>query len=535
METPIVQNIIINHDAQIDSPTTIVYKGEEVTVENEHYINSKKCEFDGNTSNMSINEDAFCQSFCDDVMHNEENFEIIKNEVKSPKITNTTTTDNRNSTELKSEKMEKCSYTTEPQLQKDKSVNKVKNSKANTTNDKMETPKKKSKKISKIPKHKKSYVNMYLKLKEKLNKKSKSNKKATKKDLTIRDVSENPISINHKNEKPYDENMEVIPMNGTNNLTSEPNVQDELSIEVNTSNNDSKPDDTRIFSDTIDMTPVNDMDVREITVITADGEAVLLTTKRRTDSLPRFNNHDQLKLSVLTDSTIDPQKLSMRNESVVPVERTPVILEDVEQKSEHTSIDQNENKKVASDENIENGATLDTQNSKIVITTVKEEVVPDDDGKDKVVITKIEEQVVIESDDEEDNNKEKEVEVVTPSKKEDHSYVDLSDNNKKENDNTPEPSVHDNQDNDMIGAGISMVKPFHLDNETSTHLIEENTKNIDLPLINENVNSTSSKNDLTTVPAQNESKHEEKIPLVKMPGKLPFYYHYYYFFICLYN
>jgi len=272
----------------------------------------------------------------------------------------------------------------------------------------------------------------------------------------------------------------------------------------------------KFFSDTVDMAPVNDMDVREITVITADGETILLATKRRTESLPRKDNYDQRKLSVLTDSTIAPQKLSMRNESVVPVERTPVILEDEEQKSEHASIEQkNENKEVAANDNIENGTTfLDIQNSKIVITTVKEEVVPDDDGKDKVITTKIEEQVVIESDEEENNDRE--VKVVTPAKKEDNSYVDLLDNNKKENDNTPEPSVHENQDNDMIGASISMVKPFHLDNETSTHLIEENTKNIDLPLINENVKSTSSKNNLLTVPAQNEPKPEEKIPLVKM-------------------
>ncbi|OUM68849.1 hypothetical protein PIROE2DRAFT_3370 [Piromyces sp. E2] len=421
METQKIQNPINKPDVQIDSPTTIVYKGNEVIVENEHYINSKKCEFDGNTSNMSVNDDAFYQSSCDDIIHNEENFELIKDEMKSPKITNTITTDNHNSTELREEKMEKCS---EPQLncnkpeieQKNKSVNSVKNSKVNDT---LLTTKKKSKKLSKIPKHKKSYVKLYLKLKEKFNKKSKSNQKATKKELPIRDVSESPINVNREEkEKSFDEKMEVTPMNSANNLTTEPNVQNELSVEADSSNNAAaKPNDTNVFSDTVEVTPVNDTDVREITVITADGETILLSTNKRTDSLSRYNNLDQHKLSVLSDSTITPQKLSMRNESVIPVERTPVILEDEEQKSEHASIEQ-ENKVAsdeniengtpidtqnASDENIENGTPIDTQNSKIIITTVQEEVVPDDDGKDKVIITKIEEQVVIESDEEEEN------------------------------------------------------------------------------------------------------------------------------------
>jgi len=560
METSNIQNNSNSPDVQImNSPTTLVFKGEEVIVDNDHYINSKKCEFDGNTSNLSLNEDAFCQSSCDDIIYNEENIEINKNDEKPPKIN---TIDNYNTAEPNDNKMENFSCITEPQLNSDSSIVEhndynVENTMENTLNNKKDDTtlvKKKSKKSSKIPKHKKSYVKMYLKFKEKLNKKSKSNKKSMKKESPIRDVSTIPVNTPHENEKYHDNDMEITPMNGAFNQISEP----EPDIQASTSNNISKPADTNNYSEIVDVTPINDMDVREITVITANGETILLPTKRRTDSLPR--NLDSRKLSIQSDSTITPQKLSsLRYESVNSIEGNSVLLENEEQKSEPLSIDQNEivsdknieNNNVASEENIDNGgAFYDLENSRIVITTVKEEVVPDDDGKDKVIITKIEEQVVIEPEDNEekdnedkvvnepegvnendndpvvnepeDENRTRNVDLVCPVKMKDESYADLSDNDKRIGETTLDPSNHENNHSDMIGAGVSMVKPFHLDNEPSTQFIEETTKNIDLPLINENVNSTTSQNGLLTVPTQNEVKPKDKIPLVKLSSKYQF-------------
>ncbi|ORX50375.1 hypothetical protein BCR36DRAFT_370403 [Piromyces finnis] len=494
METLNVQDSINNPDVQINSPATLVYKGDQVIVENERYISSKKCEFDGNTS---INDEVFCQSSCNDIIHNEESFELIKNEEKSPKITNTTTLDNRNSTELKDEKMEKYSCTTEPQLNnihsengpKDKSITNVENSMINTQKD---LSKKKNKKLLKIQKHKK----IYLKFKEKLNKKSKLDKGVTKKELPIHDVSKNSISINHEKEKVNNENMEITPMNSVNKQTSESVIQNDISFEENSLKNTPKPSENKNFSDIVEMTPICNEDVREVTLITADGDTVFIPTKKRAESLPHFNA-DQNKMLIQSDSTVFPPKINLKNEK--QKKNSSMSKNDI-------NSDENiDNNIVASGETInnniisydENGTPYyDIENSKIIITTIEEKIVKDDDGKDKIIKTITEEHMIVEL----EENKDKAADTEYPIKKKDSSYVDLSDH-KKNKEVTSDPSIQENNKN-MIGDSISMVKPFHLDNETSTQLIEENTRNIDLPLINENVDSTSSEKNLLTVPSQ---------------------------------
>jgi len=345
METPYVQDTMQSPETQMN-PT----KGDEVAVENERYVSSKKCEYDGYTSN----EEVFYQSSCEDLAHNEENFELIKNEEKSPKITTSTTTDNKNSTELRDEKMEKCSCTTEPLLSssssleegkksfENKSVNEIKNSTSNNNTNQLNntiitTPlpsqKKKSnknKKSSKLLKHKKSYINLYLKLKDKLINNNNNNK--TKK------------SDNKKFHKTKSFDHEVIsnPLNSNNELTTEaienhPLNEKDVMIEtstpiMNSVNHQSslnplsqKFDETKVFPSNHEVVHISDMvDIREITVINADGDTIIIPARRRTDSLPRAlkntNKHQSSTTSIPTDATVTPKLLKKEKQKEVEVE-----------------------------------------------------------------------------------------------------------------------------------------------------------------------------------------------------------------------
>jgi len=335
MEAPYVKNKIPLSEPQKKSlsvDNTITKN--EVIVENDNYISSNKCEYDGYTSN----EEAFYQSSCDDLINNEENIELLKNEDNLPK----STIDNKNSIgpkvekaesninegitepieikkeeEEKEEKKEEEEREENNQVKKDEeyqlqlqsqnqSVLNVKNS--IIMSDDHSTPllnKKKSsssssgKKLSKFPKHKQSYVKIYLKLKDKLNTKAKKSLSKSKSNKSMNHPQESPIY----NDSPSSTNF-THQNNGNEN---ENLIVDDAHVNID--------DNHQLFSNQNDISQLNETDIREITVVNADGEAILLPTRKRTDSLPRpFGAKVKRSFSEKTDSTITPKKL--KNEEI---------------------------------------------------------------------------------------------------------------------------------------------------------------------------------------------------------------------------
>jgi len=660
MEAPTVQNIIPLSEMQKASQAfnNTISKNEE-KVENENYISSNKCEYDGYTSN----EDAYYQSSCDEIVNNEENLELLKDEGKLQEPT----TDNKNSTESKVEKLNAC--TTEPLLieeekelqhSENKSVDNVKNSITRLSNENS-TPllkkKKSNKKLSKFPKHKQSYVRIYLKFKDKLHNKTKTKSKSQAQTQS------------QSKPKPKPKSKSVSSQSMTNSI--ETSIHDVSSYTASNTPYDirNNSNDPRLCCSLNDITQLNEKDIRETTVINVDGESILIPTRKRTTSLsyPK-NSYIKRKTSEKTDSTITPKKIkkdssfiqnvknfiSSKKESkekeysdIVPesidddsmnnvnTERPQVNIKDntvgKEENSETSSssmdvdkkegpvVDVNiekkmiiENEKNTKDKEVTtdleeeitkdvedaNVASIKSQNDNQIVvspqskhdnnegivsiptannnnkdviliqteydkqdvaiipttnenhqdevpTSTKDScqevvLIPTQDGNQDIVsttdttneniqnlipITTTTTIITNENDvimNKTDENEDKQViettteklEITSPilqpevkkiitnqpfiktNEKDNTSYVDLSEKKELPNGNTVMASKENVQENDFIGAGISMVKPFHSDNDLSTNIVDETTKTVDLPIMKENVYSTPSHENL---------------------------------------
>lgn len=453
METPCVVVPATNNES-------VIAKNDETMEENDYHISSKNCEYDGYTSNVSSNEDLFCQS----------------------------TKDNRNSTEFRDEKMENCADVAEPLListKKEKKNNQkeiingdvknntTKKSKKNDTSS--NEMKKKNKKRFKLHMSKKSCIKFYSKIRDKLvNSKTKLIKNKSNK------VSNVPPNNTEKQNLCDHNPVDSTPINS---------VSDTCQIDE-----DHERNPHSILSHN---KPRNKGDYREITVINANGETMFLPAKRRIDSM---NFSVNSRLSVQTDTTINPKESNQEktSEETISAEQKnkcndnnqdlDILLEEISKAFEEKEQDNKNIPVEISEEKVENNNTINNQN---------------------IIVANFEESRMISSNEINDNKDVIETFIENQSN-DDNNIVDNSEK-KKLNENTTLIVKEIDQDNDMIGAGISMIKPFHPENENDTipPVLEDNTKNIDLPLINENVDSTPSVKNKDT---PNENTKSEKLP-----------------------
>jgi len=456
METPCVVVPATNNES-------VIAKNDETMEENDYHISSKNCEYDGYTSNVSSNEDLFCQS----------------------------TKDNRNSTEFRDEKMENCADVAEPLListKKEKKNNQkeiingdvknntTKKSKKNDTSS--NEMKKKNKKRFKLHMSKKSCIKFYSKIRDKLvNSKTKLIKNKSNK------VSNVPPNNTEKQNLCDHNPVDSTPINS---------VSDTCQIDE-----DHERNPHSILSHN---KPRNKGDYREITVINANGETMFLPAKRRIDSM---NFSVNSRLSVQTDTTINPKESNQEktSEETISAEQKnkcndnnqdlDILLEEISKAFEEKEQDNKNIPVEISEEKVENNNTINNQN---------------------IIVANFEESRMISSNEINDNKDVIETFIENQSN-DDNNIVDNSEK-KKLNENTTLIVKEIDQDNDMIGAGISMIKPFHPENENDTipPVLEDNTKNIDLPLINENVDSTPS--------VKNKDTPNENTKSEKLPGKI---------------
>jgi hypothetical protein len=110
--------------------------------------------------------------------------------------------------------------------------------------------------------------------------------------------------MNHPQESPiYNDSPSSTNFTHQNNGNENENlIVDDAHVNID--------DNHQLFSNQNDISQLNETDIREITVVNADGEAILLPTRKRTDSLPRpFGAKVKRSFSEKTDSTITPKKL----------------------------------------------------------------------------------------------------------------------------------------------------------------------------------------------------------------------------------
>jgi len=87
---------------------------------------------------------------------------------------------------------------------------------------------------------------------------------------------------------------------------------------------------------------------------------------------------------------------------------------------------------------------------------------------------------------------------IETTKKDNTSYIDFSEKKELQDPHVVFASKEPVQEDEVIGAGISMVKPFHPEHDLSNAFIDKNSKTIDLPIMNgsEHKNSTLSNDEL---------------------------------------